>query len=294
MKVGFIGLGRMGQCMAQRIFDAGHDLAVYNRTPEKAAALGKAGARIADSITAAAKDRDVVITMLTDDAALVDVAKRDDGLINSLPRGVIHMAMGTHGIEMMRTLSHAHVQAGQVFVAAPVLGRPDRAAAGELGIIPGGPADIIERLRPLFEVMGKSTFMAGSEPEAAAAIKIAHNFVPGCAIEVMGEGMALVRKFGVDPAVLHRVLTGIMFASPAYKIYGEIIVKEAYDRVGVTALIGLKDANLALAAGEAAGVPLPSANVWRDRLLGAIAHGDGERDWAVVAREQARASGLDE
>ncbi len=294
MKVGFIGLGRMGQGMAQRIFDAGHDLAVYNRAREKAAALGKAGARIADSIGAAARDRDVVITMLTDDAALGDVAKRDGGLLNSLPRGVIHMAMGTHGIEMMRSLSRAHVQAGQVFVAAPVLGRPDRAAAGELGIIPAGPADAIERLRPLFDVLGKSTFIAGGEPEAAAAIKIAHNFVLGCAIEVMGEGMALVRKFGVDPAVLHRVLTGIMFGSPAYKIYGEIIVKEAYDRVGVTARIGLKDANLALAAGEAAGVPLPSANVWHDRLLGAIAHGDGERDWAVVAREQARASGLDE
>jgi 3-hydroxyisobutyrate dehydrogenase-like beta-hydroxyacid dehydrogenase len=181
----------MGQGMAQRILDAGHDLAVYNRTREKAAALGKAGARIADSIGAAARDRDVVITMLTDDAALGDVAKRDGGLLNSLPRGVIHMAMGTHGIEMMRSLSRAHVQAGQVFVAAPVLGRPDRAAAGELGIIPAGPTDAIERLQPLFDVLGKSTFIAGGEPEAAAAIKIAHNFVLGCAIEVMGEGMAL-------------------------------------------------------------------------------------------------------
>lgn len=292
MKVGFIGLGRMGQCMARRIFDAGHELVVYNRTPEKALPLGEAGARIADSIAAAAEDRDVVITMLTDDAALRDIAKRDGGLLNSLRRGVIHTAMGTHGIHMMRWLSHAHAQAGQVFVAAPVLGRPDRAAAGELGIIPAGPVDIVERLRPLFQVMGRSTFVAGSEPEAAAAIKIAHNFVLGCAIETMGESIALVRKFGVEPALLHRVLTEGLFGSPAYKIYGQIIVEEAYDRVGVTALIGLKDANLALAAGEAAGVPLPSANVWRDRLLGAIAHGDGERDWAVMALEQARASGL--
>jgi 3-hydroxyisobutyrate dehydrogenase-like beta-hydroxyacid dehydrogenase len=195
MKVGFIGLGRMGQGMARRIFDAGHDLVVYNRTPEKAASLGKAGARIADSIGAAVRDRDVVITMLTDDTALEDVARRDGGLLDSLPRGVIHMAMGTHSIEMMRSLAQAHVQAGQVFVAAPVLGRPDRAAAGELGIIPAGPADVIERLQALFEVMGKSTFMAGSEPEAAAAIKIAHNFVLGCAIEVMGEGMT----FGASP-----------------------------------------------------------------------------------------------
>ncbi|MHA1109078.1 MAG: NAD-binding protein [Alphaproteobacteria bacterium] len=109
----------------------------------------------------------------------------------------------------------------------------------------------------------------------------------------MGEGMSLVRKFGVAPGVLHRVLTEGLFSSPAYKIYGDIIVDESYDDVGVTALIGLKDANLALAAAETVSVPLPSVGVWRDRLVGAVAHGDGEKDWAVVARDQARASGLE-
>jgi 3-hydroxyisobutyrate dehydrogenase-like beta-hydroxyacid dehydrogenase len=203
------------------------------------------------------------------------------------------MAMGTHGIDLMRTLARAHGEAGQVFVAAPVLGRPDRAAAGELGIVPAGPDEHLERLRPLFEVIGRNIFAAGSEPEAAAAIKIAHNFVLGCAIETMGEGAAFVRKFGVEAAVLHRVLTEGLFDAAAYKIYGEIIVEEAYDRVGVTAVIGLKDANLAFAAADRAGVPLPSVNAWRDRLLGAIAHGDGDKDWAVVARDQARASGLE-
>jgi 3-hydroxyisobutyrate dehydrogenase-like beta-hydroxyacid dehydrogenase len=117
--------------------------------------------------------------------------------------------------------------------------------------------------------------------------------VLGCAIEVMGEAFTLVRRYGVDPAVLYEVLTDGLFASPAYKIYGDIIAKEDYDRVGITAVLGLKDANLALSAAEAVNVPLPSANVWRDRLLGAIAHGDGERDWAVVALEQARASGFE-
>jgi hypothetical protein len=126
-----------------------------------------------------------------------------------------------------------------------------------------------------------------------AAIKIAHNFVLGCAVETMGEGVALVRKFGVDPGVILRVLTEGLFAAPAYKIYGEIIVDESYDNVGVTALIGLKDANLARAAGKAVDVPLPSVEVWRERLIGAVEHGDGERDWAVVAREQARLSGLE-
>jgi 3-hydroxyisobutyrate dehydrogenase-like beta-hydroxyacid dehydrogenase len=293
MKVGFIGLGRMGQGMARRILDAGHDIKVYNRSPEKAVALGEAGARIADSIAAACEDREVVITMLTDDAALDDVVRQDGGLLGALATAAIHMAMGTRGIDEMRALARAHGDAGQVLVAAPVLGRPDRAAAGELGIVPAGPAECLDRLRPLFEVIGQRCFEGGSEPESAAAIKIAHNFVLGCAMETMGEGMALVRKFGVEPEVFYRVLTEGLFASPAYKIYGGIIVEEAYDKVGVTAVIGLKDADLALAAAAAVKVPLPSVEVWRERLVGAIEHGDGERDWAVVAREQARLSGLE-
>jgi len=293
MKVGFIGLGRMGQGMARNILDAGNELTVYNRTPAKAAELAAAGATVVESIAAVTEGCDVVITMVTDDTALGNIAYGDGGLIAALPDGGIHMAMGTNSVEMTRVIAAAHGSANQIFVAAPVLGRPDRAAAGELGIMPAGPADVVARLTPLLEAMGRRIFPAGDKPEAAAAIKIAHNFVLGCAIEVMGEAMSLVRKYGVEPLVLHQVLTEGIFGSPAYQIYGDIIVREAYDDVGFTALIGLKDANLALAAAEAAAMPLPSANVWRDRLLGAIAHGDGERDWAVVAREQARASGLE-
>jgi len=293
MNVGFIGLGRMGQGMARRLLDAGHDLAVYNRTPEKAAELGAAGAIVAGSVAEAAAGREVVITMITDDGALDELAHGAGGLIAALPPGTIHLAMGTHSVDMTRAIAAEHTAAKQIFVAAPVLGRPDRAAAGELGIMPAGPADAVATVQPLLAAMGRRIFPAGGDPDAAAALKIAHNFVLGCAIEVMGEGMSLVRKYGVEPLVLHQVLTEGIFGAPAYQIYGDIIVREAYDDVGFTTLIGLKDCNLALAAAEAAAMPLPSANVWRDRLLGAIAHGDGERDWAVVAREQARASGLE-
>ena len=149
------------------------------------------------------------------------------------------------------------------------------------------------RCRPLFDAIARRVFEAGPEPAAAAAIKIANNFVLGCAIEAMGEGFSLVRKYGVAPQVFYDVMTDGLFAAPAYKVYGKIIVEQAYDKVGQMAVLGLKDANLALAAGEAVGVPLPSGNVWRDRLVGAVAHGDGGCDWAVMAREQARASGLD-
>ena len=289
MKVGFIGLGRMGQGIAGRVLSAGHELLAYNRTPEKAAGIVKAGA----SIAAACAGREVVITMLADDRALDEVATAAGGLIKSLPRGAIHLCMGTHAVECIRALGAAHAGAGQTLVCAPVLGRPDMAASGQLAIVAAGPPEAVARCRALFEVIGRRTFDAGAGQESAAAIKLANNFVLGCAIESMGEAFSLVRQYGVSAGAMHEVLTEGLFGAPAYKVYGKIIAEEAYDTVGITALLGLKDVNLALAAAGAAGVPLPSANVWRDRLLGAISHGDGERDWSVMALEQARASGLE-
>lgn len=293
MKVGFIGLGRMGSAMANQVLAAGHDLTVYNRTPEKAKDLTDAGASLAGSMAEAASGAEAVITMLAHDQALADVLAAEDGLVAGLADGAIHVAMGTHGVHAIREADAIHKSAGQVLVAAPVLGRPEVAAEGQLGIVPAGPADAVAACQPLFDAIGRRTFDGGSDPESAAAIKVANNFVLGCAIEAMGEGFALTRKFGVDPAVFYDVMTDGLFASPAYKVYGDIIAKEDYDRVGITATLGLKDVNLALAAGEVAGVPLPSGNVWRDRLLGAIAHDEGEKDWAVMAKDQARASGLE-
>jgi 3-hydroxyisobutyrate dehydrogenase-like beta-hydroxyacid dehydrogenase len=289
MKVGFIGLGRMGQAMARRLLDGGHALAVYNRTPDKARALGDAGAAVAGSIAEAAGCGEAVFTMLADDAALEDVAQ---GLLQALPRGGIHICAGTHGVGIIGRLQAAHTAAGQILIAAPMLGRPEAVASGQAGIVVAGPPDAVARCRPLFEAISRRVFEAGAEPVAAAAIKIANNFVLGCAIEAMGEGFSLVRKYGVAPQVFYDVMTDGLFASPAYKVYGRIIAEESYATVGQMATLGLKDANLALMAGEAVGVPLPSGNVWRDRLVGAVAHGDGGCDWAVMAREQARASGL--
>ena len=293
MKVGFIGLGRMGSAIAGNVLKAGHDLVVYNRSPEKAAPLAAAGAGVAGSIAEACAGREVVITMLAHDAALEGDALADGGIVAALPAGAIHLAMGTHGVHVMRVLGEAHAEAGQVLVAAPVLGRPDVAAAGRLGIVPAGPADAVARCGALFDVIGRRTFDGGADPESAAAIKVANNFVLGCAIEAMGEAFALVRKYGVDADVFLDVMTDGLFAAPAYEIYGKIIAEEAYDPPGQSAVLGLKDANLALVAAEAKGVPLPSCNVWRDRLVGAIAHGEGGLDWAVMARDQARASGIE-
>jgi 3-hydroxyisobutyrate dehydrogenase-like beta-hydroxyacid dehydrogenase len=293
MKVGFIGIGRMGRGIAGRILTGEHELVVYNRTPEKTAELLQEGARAAASIADACQGREVVITMVADDAALEQVTLGDGGVRDSLAEGAIHMTMGTHGVATVRALDADHAAVGQVLVAAHAVGRPDVAAAGQIGIIVGGPPDAISRCGPLFEVIGRRTFETGREPASATAIKLANNFLLGCAIEVMGEAFSLARKYEVEPQVLYDLITDGLFAAPAYKVYGKIIVDEAYDQVGFTADLGLKDANLVLAAANLARLPLPSANVLRDRLLGAVAHGDGPKDWAVIAREQARAGGLD-
>ena len=292
MKVGFIGTGRMGRAMARRLIEASHDVAVFNRTAAKAAELVQAGARSAVSLAHAARHGEAIFTMLADDAALEDVAGQAGGLLESLPKGGIHICSGTHGIGVVRKLKAAHAARSQVLVAAPMLGRPEMVASGQAGMVIAGPAEALGRCAPLFAAIARRSFEAGADPEAATAIKIANNFVLGCAIEAMGEGFSLVRKYGVVPQVFNDVMTDGLFACPAYKAYAKIIVEESYDRVGQMAVLGLKDANLALAAGEAVGVPLPSGNVWRDRLVGALAHGDGGKDWAVMALEQARASGL--
>ena len=291
MKVGFIGLGRMGQAIAARVLGDGHDLVVYNRTRSKAAELEKAGAKVAGSVADACAGREVVITMVADDKALMDVL--NGGLLESLPKGAIHLPMGTHSVSGLRETDALHKKAGQVLVAAPVLGRPDAAAAGQLGIVPAGPADAVAKLAPLFAAIGRRTFDAGTNPEGAAAVKLANNMVLGCAIEAMAEAFALTRKFGVQPTSFVEVLTDGLFAAPAYKVYGNIIAKEGYDQAGFTVTLGLKDANLLIAAGQTANVPLPSLNVYRDRLLSAVAHGESDLDWSVIARDQARSSGIE-
>ena len=291
MKIGFIGLGRMGQAMAARVQGGGHELVVYNRTRAKCADLEKAGAKVAASMAEACKGREAVISMVTDDKALLDVVT--EGVVPGLPKGAIHVAMGTHSVAVLREIGALHDKAGQVLVAAPVLGRPEAAAAGQVGVVAGGPKDAVAKLAPVFALIGRRTFDAGVKPEGASAVKLANNMVLGCAIEAMAEGFSLIRKYGVEPATFFDVMTDGLFAAPAYKVYGNIIAKELYQQAGFTTALGLKDANLMLAAALAANVPLPSLNVYRDRLIDAVAHGEAELDWSVIARVQARAAGID-
>jgi 3-hydroxyisobutyrate dehydrogenase-like beta-hydroxyacid dehydrogenase len=283
----------MGQGMARRILSGGHSLAVHDALMSQVAGIVEAGASAAATVADVCQGRDVVVTMLVEDAVVTDVSLRSGGIRDSLFSGAIHLAMGTYGVAAIRTLTQAHANANQFLVAAPVLGRPDLAAAGQLGIVAAGPDDAVRRCEPLFEVIGRRTFHAGTQPEAATVVKLTNNLVLGSAMVAMAEGFSLVRKYGVEPQVLYDVMTEGLFSAPAYKGYGKTMVDQTWDQVGSPITVGLKDANLIQAAADLARVPLPGFNVYRDRLLGAVAHGDGDKDQAALAREQARACGLE-
>jgi 3-hydroxyisobutyrate dehydrogenase-like beta-hydroxyacid dehydrogenase len=196
-------------------------------------------------------------------------------------------------VAAIASLADRHAAVGQRFVAAPVLGRPQAAANGQLVIVAGGEPDAVRACAPLFELIGQRFFDAGGDPQSAAAVKLANGLVLACAIEAIAEAFSLIRRHAVDTELFREVLTGGLFPGPAHAIYSRLMVDESYDEPGFTTALGLKDVELALAAADRCAVPLPSGVVVRDRLLGAIAHGDAARDWAVLAREQARASGLE-
>jgi 3-hydroxyisobutyrate dehydrogenase-like beta-hydroxyacid dehydrogenase len=266
---------------------------VYDPDPRTGARMAAAGARLAADLHGLAVGCEVVISMLPDDSVLRGVVLASNGLASAMRPGAIHMISGTHGVGAIGEVVTAHRAAGQVPVACHVLGRPDLAAAGKLGLVPGGPPAALATLRPVLAALGDRVFEAGPDPLSATAIKIANNLVLGCAIEAIGEGMALVRHYGVDPQVFHEVLVGGLFNCTAYAAYGDLIAKQDWSRVGASAVIGLKDADLAVEAAGAVHAPLPGVAVWRAHLQAAISRGEGQLDWSVMAREQFRASGLE-
>ena len=296
MNAGFIGLGNMGQPMARNLLKAGHNVTVYNRTRSRAEELRPEGARVAESAADACRG-DAVLTMLADDRAVEEIFfSKDQGgaanLVSALGPNTVHISMSTISVALSRRLAETHAKAGQAYVSAPVFGRPDAAAAAKLFIVTAGASEAIERCRPLFDALGQKTFVLGPDAPAANVVKLAGNFLIASVLESLGEALALIRKSGIDPARFLDFLTSSLFAAPVYKTYGGIIVEERYHPPGFKAILGLKDVRLALAAAEAAAVPMPLASLVRDHLLTAIARGQGDLDWSVVARVSAENAGL--
>lgn len=293
MKVGFVGLGNMGLGMAGNLLKAGHDMLVYNRTPDKTKPLVEKGARLASSVADACKG-DVVITMLADDSAVESVVLGDAGILANLSKGAIHVSASTISVALADKLTTEHGKRGQRFVSAPVFGRPEAAAAAKLFIVVAGAADAVDTCMPLFEAMGQKTFHFGDKPSNANLVKISGNFMISSTIETLSEAMALVAKGGLDQHQYLDFLTSTLFNAPIYKTYGTLIADKKFKPAGFAAPLGLKDARLALAAGDALRVPLPLANLVRDRFLRLLARGDETLDWSAISMLAAEDSGLGE
>ncbi len=290
MRVGFIGLGRMGSGMAANLIKAGHEVTVYNRTPGKMQPLVELGARAAGSMAEACRG-DAAITMLADDAALESISFGNGGLIESLGRDAIHISMSTISVDLSEKLAAAHGKAGQRFVSAPVFGRPDAAAAAKLFVVAGGPSDVVAACMPLFEAMGQKTFHLSEHPPDANLIKLSGNFLIASVIESLGEAIALIGKAGIDRGKFIDLLTSTLFSAPVYKTYGGLIADKQFDKGGFSAPLGLKDIRLALLAAEKLRVPMPVASLLRDRLITLIATGGEKLDWSAIALLAAKDAG---
>lgn len=289
MNIAFIGLGNMGRPMAHNLIKAGHRLTVWNRTHSRAESLD---AKIANNPADTARHAEVVITMLADDHALESVVFGRDGFLESLPAGATHISMSTISVELSGRLNQAHAAKKQRYVAAPVFGRPVAAEAAKLFIVAAGPEQPVQNCEPLFNAMGQRTFVVGTDPVQANIIKLSGNFLIANIVESLGESIALVQKYGVDPNAFVDFLTNSLFNAPIFKTYGDLVANRKYEPVGFKLRLGLKDVRLVLAAADSAEVPLPTASLIHDNYLAAIARGLGDMDWSALAQVALDNAGL--
>jgi 3-hydroxyisobutyrate dehydrogenase-like beta-hydroxyacid dehydrogenase len=290
VNVGFIGLGHMGAGMAANLLKAGHRVTVFNRTPAKAEALIARGAKFATSIAEACRG-DAVMTMLANDEAVEAVVLGPDGVIANLSRDALHISSSTISVALSERLTEAHTRKSQKFVAAPVFGRPDVAAAGRLFVVAGGAAAAVDAAVHLLEAIGQKTFVISAMPKAANLVKLSGNFLGASVIEALGEAMALVGKAGIDERQYLEFLTSTLFDAPIYKTYGSLIADGRFTPPGFAAPLGQKDIRLVLAAAEDLRVPMPVASLLRDRFLNLLAHGGDRLDWSAIGRLPAADAG---
>lgn len=292
MRIGFIGLGKMGHAIAANLAAAGHELTVFNRTASKAEEFAnQRGARRAASPAEAARAAEAVFTMLADDPAVEEVVWKSGGILEALSKGAVHVSQSTISTQLAQRLEQAHAEKGQHFVSAPVFGRPDAAENRKLLVAAAGQAAQLQKLKPLFEAIGRQIFMVGQQPWQANAVKLSGNFMIASVMEAFGETFAVMQKAGLDPHTFLEIMSEL-FGSPVYKNYGGAIANGKFEPAGFALKLGFKDVRLALEAARDLAVPMPFASVLRDQFLSAIAAGQQDLDWSSVALVAARNAGL--
>ncbi|GAA1966439.1 NAD(P)-dependent oxidoreductase [Microbacterium deminutum] len=282
--IGFLGLGRMGAAMAGRLVESGHEVRVWNRSPEAAAALVEAGATLVDD-PGDALAVGLSVSMLADDTAAESVLDRD-----AVGRACgIHVNMASISPAAADRLEALFQGAGCAYVSAPVLGRPAVAAAGRLNILAAGPDAAVEAVLPVLESLGAKVWRLGLRPRIANVVKVAVNYNIIHAIQALGESIAMTERQGVDPALFHDLLASTLFDGVVYRGYGAEIVEGAYDPPGFAMALGFKDLRLAEEVAAEQRVVLPTAPAMHRVYEIALADGElGGYDWGAAAEVMRR------
>jgi len=284
MQIGFIGLGSLGTPIAMNILESGHTLHVYNRTVSKAKPLADKGATVSQSVTALAKECDIVFTIVSDDAALKEISGGANGLVKNMKPGSIHVSMSTILPRTAEEISILHNEQKQHYLASPVFGRPEAASAKKLNFAISGPEKIRTKIEPLLKDAGAAgVWHFGDNITAANTVKLCGNFLIAGALEAIGESVNLADASGVKPQEMWNMFLQTIFNAPVYHNYSNIILNKKFEPAAFTARLGLKDLNLVLQQADAAKQEMPLANLVKDRMQRLVNSGKGEIDWSAVS-----------
>jgi 3-hydroxyisobutyrate dehydrogenase-like beta-hydroxyacid dehydrogenase len=279
MKIGFLGLGKMGTPMALRLIAAGHELSVWNRTEGATKPLLREGAIAAATPAEAELGADAVITMLFDDAAHEEVLFGANGLLDALDPGALHISCSTISVALSERLAREHAKRGIDFVAAPVFGRPNVAEEGRLWIVVAGAEPAIARARPLLEPLSRGISVVGDKPSQAHAVKLGGNFLIAAMIHAMGESLAFSESQGIDPGTFIETVNSALFQSPFYAAYAKVMLNPP-EQPGATIDLGAKDVRLFREAAQGR-TGLRLAPYLSEELTAIQREGHGSADWPV-------------
>jgi 3-hydroxyisobutyrate dehydrogenase-like beta-hydroxyacid dehydrogenase len=280
MKIGFLGLGKMGAPMARRLIAAGHELSVWNRTEGRTEPLLREGAIAAATPAEAELGADAVITMLFDDYANEEVLFGPNGLMDALTPATLHISCSTISAALSERLSHEHSKRSIPFVAAPVFGRPNVAEDGKLWIVMAGSSDAVDRARPLMQPLSRGISVVGTQPRQAHAVKLGGNFLISAMIHSLSESFVYAESQGIEPDVFFETVNSALFQSPFYAAYANVMLHPP-EKPGATIDLGAKDLRLLREAAAAAGVQLSLAESLAKVFEDAKKQGLGGEDWAV-------------
>ncbi len=290
--IGFIGTGNMGLPIARNLLESGYTLRIFNRTAGKAASLAALGAKLVSTCGETAVPGGIVFTMLSDDKALAEVAIKGNSLVKALGAGGIHVSLGTLSPAAAREAAGHHREFGVFYLAAPVFGRPEAAAARALWICLSGAPAAKTRVKPILDLLGRGVTDFGEDPGAANVVKLAGNFLLAAAVEAMGEMSVLAEKNGIAREKIIDLMASTLFACPVYQIYGKALVSQRYQPAGFRMDLGLKDIGLVLQVAAESRTPMPLASLLRDRLLSGVAKGRGEWDFTAFTLASVEDAGL--